>query len=153
MEKIHQQPCSYYLGKILRHLDVLYEVLLDFESTFLSERRDSKEMIAKLIKGEIECEKSLIKIIIYLSKIISPQNRRRPEPKHVCLARVLFQHRQRGRVLSRSINFLILVRFATQTWKASARRVLKGWSEKSSRRTATVLSWTTSVRSSIVISP
>ena len=57
------------LQQIMRHLDTLFEELLDFECYFFLERRNCKEPLAKLVQSEVECEKSLVKIMLHLSEL------------------------------------------------------------------------------------
>ena len=94
------------LEQIQRHLDTLHEELLDFECHFFLERRNCNEAMVRLVRGEIECEKSLVKIITYLSEVISSKAGERLEEGRRVGDQLQRAFYQRRREMIRSTGFL-----------------------------------------------
>ena len=62
--------CNQVLEQLLKLLHLSYDELMIFERAFGSIQAKTNKPVADVIKGEIECQKGLLKILIYISEFM-----------------------------------------------------------------------------------
>lgn len=74
-ESSRNTDCYKVIDQLIKLLHISYDELMIFERAFGDTQENMSKSISEVIKGEIECQKGLLKILIYISELIRQQDR------------------------------------------------------------------------------
>jgi len=62
------------MEQLLKLLHLTYDELMLFERAYRAQQLKSEPAVAEIINGEIECQKGMLKILVYISEMTRQQS-------------------------------------------------------------------------------
>lgn len=78
-EILKEDDCLRVIDQLIKLLHLSYDELMVFERAFMESYQRTSRPVAEVVKGEIDCQKGLLKILIYISEISRQQGEQHSE--------------------------------------------------------------------------